>query len=181
MGGSITFTSTAGEGSIFTVRIPCATVVPLTAFFAPHVEQKLVVPVTTGSCKEERQQRILLVDDDSVNRAMQKIMLERSGFQTSVASNGQQAVELWEREAYDLIIMDVQMPVMTGIEATEIIRKKESAQGGHIPILGLTAHAYRNDVNHCLAAGMDRYLAKPVDFNDLIAAIKELCNVQPTA
>jgi PAS domain S-box-containing protein len=183
MGGRITFTSKAGEGSVFTVRIPCAINVPLTALSAPHVEQKLVVPVTTGSSKEE-QQRILLVEDDPVNRAMQKIMLERSGFQTSVASNGLQAVELWEREAYDLIVMDVQMPVMNGIEATEIIRKKESARGGHIPILGLTAHAYRNDVNHCLAAGMDSYLTKPVDLNELIATIKELCNdgtVQPTA
>ena len=183
MGGCIAFTSTAGEGSIFTVRIPCEANVPLTVLSALPVEQKLIVPVATGSRKEE-QPRILLVEDDPVNRAIQKIMFERSGFLTSVASNGLQAVELWEREGYDVIVMDVQMPVMNGIEATEIIRKKELARGGHIPILGLTAHAYRDDVNHCLAAGMDSYLTKPVDLNELIAAIKKLCTdgtVQSTA
>ena len=177
MGGSITFSSRAGKGSIFTVRIPCATEAPLVVLTDPHIERERVVPVAISANTEERSLCILLVEDDAVNRVMQKLLFERSGFLTSVACNGQQAVNLWEREAYDLIVMDVQMPVMNGIEATRIIRRKESARGGHIPILGLTAHAYQDDVDHCITAGMDSYLTKPVDLNDLIAAVKELCNV----
>ena len=83
-------------------------------------------------------------------------------------------MELWEQGSYDLIVMDIQMPVMNGIEAAQVIREREQVRGGHIPILALTAHAFQDDVNACQAAGMDSCLVKPVDLNEFIKAIHEL-------
>jgi CheY-like chemotaxis protein len=121
-----------------------------------------------------------VAEDDTVNRAALQIMLTRNGFQPDLAPNGLRAVELWEQGAYELIVMDVQMPVMNGIEAVQAIRHREKEQeSGHVPILALTAHASREDVDICLTAGMDAYLAKPVDLEEFIAVIHEMLGKGP--
>ena len=115
--------------------------------------------------------RILLAEDNPVNRQLAIALLNRRGHIVTVAENGQEAVDHVERERFDLVLMDVQMPVMGGFEATRIIRERERASGGHIPIVALTARAMNGDRELCLAAGMDEYLAKPLRAADLYATV----------
>jgi hypothetical protein len=88
-----------------------------------------------------------------------------------LAETGKQAVDMSEREPFDVILMDVQMPELNGLEATMAIRQREKLQGGHTPIIAMTAHAMVGDKQRCLDAGMDAYLSKPLDVNDLFAMI----------
>ncbi len=134
----------------------------------------------TGSSQAEggRALRILLVEDNLINQRLAAIVLERAGHEVVVAGNGKEALavlasgEGWP--AFDLVLMDVQMPEMDGYEATASIREKERASGGHLPILAMTAYAMKGDRERCLEAGMDGYLAKPVHEPDLWRAIGEL-------
>jgi len=118
--------------------------------------------------------RILVVDDDKVMREVFTVMLQRVGFEVSVAEDGLQGIEMWEAGNFDLILMDVQMPRMNGFEATHAIREKEIVRGGHTLIVAITAFALLNDELKCLAAGMDAYMSKPVDFKKCIELIREL-------
>ena len=88
-----------------------------------------------------------------------------------VATNGQEAVKIWEADAFDLILMDVQMSEMNGLDATRAIRKREESTGAHTPILALTAHAGKEDIALCLDSGMDGYLSKPINIESLYSAI----------
>jgi CheY-like chemotaxis protein len=105
---------------------------------------------------------ILVAEDNVVNQAVIQRLLTKRGHRVSIANNGRGAVEACEREPFDLIFMDVQMPEMDGIEATREIRRRE-ASGQHVPIVALTAHAMSGDRERCLAVGMDDYMTKPVD------------------
>jgi CheY-like chemotaxis protein len=119
---------------------------------------------------------ILLVEDNAVNQVLAVRLLERQGHSVVVASNGREAVEAFSVKTFDLILMDVQMPVMNGYEATAAIREKEKSGGGRIPIVALTAHAVKGDRERCLEAGMDGYLSKPIksrELVDLVAAITQ--------
>jgi PAS domain S-box-containing protein len=107
--------------------------------------------------------RILLAEDNPVNQKVVLGFLGRWGHEAVVAENGQQAVELAAREKFDLALMDVQMPVLDGYRATAAIRASEPAGGEHLPIIAMTAEAMKGDRERCLAAGMDDYLAKPID------------------
>jgi CheY-like chemotaxis protein len=107
------------------------------------------------------------------------VMLQRSNYELDTAGNGQEAVEMWENGEYDLILMDVQMPRMNGFEATGAIRDKERSLGGHIPIIAMTAHALKEDEERCLAAGMDAYISKPIDFNACRRLIGETLEKNP--
>jgi PAS domain S-box-containing protein len=107
--------------------------------------------------------RILLAEDNPVNQEVAVHLIERRGHSVIVAENGRQAIEALERHKFDLVLMDVQMPEMGGLEATRIIRDKEKATGQHLPIIAMTAHAMQGDREQCLEAGMDGYLAKPID------------------
>ena len=115
--------------------------------------------------------RILVVDDDAVMRAILAVMLQRADFEVDVAEDGLVGVEMWDEGAYDLVLMDVQMPRMNGFEATYTIREKERARGGHTPIVAVTAYALEKDEEECLAAGMDAYISKPVNFKKCIEMI----------
>jgi PAS domain S-box-containing protein len=108
--------------------------------------------------------RILLAEDNVVNQRLAVRMLEKRGHRVVVASNGREALEALEKDAFDLVLMDVQMPEMDGFEATAALRRKEQAQGnGHrLPVIALTAHAMKGDRERCLEAGMDGYLSKPI-------------------
>ena len=118
--------------------------------------------------------RILVVDDDTVMRNILSVLLKRADFEVDVADDGLIGVEMWEKGDYDLVLMDVQMPRMNGFEATSTIREKERTHGGHTPIVAITAYALEKDKEECLAAGMDAYLAKPINFKKCIEMIHAL-------
>jgi len=118
--------------------------------------------------------RILLIDDDAVLANVMVTMLQREGFKVATAGNGLAGVEMWENGNYDLVLMDVQMPVMDGLEATRTIRDRERIRGGHIPIIAITAFALSSDQEKCLAAGMDAFMAKPIDFRKCIESIRRV-------
>ncbi|MDE3137984.1 MAG: response regulator, partial [Acidobacteriota bacterium] len=106
--------------------------------------------------------KVLLAEDNAVNRRLAARLLEKRGCAVLPATNGAEAFALWSRESVDLILMDVQMPVVDGLEATRRIREKEKEDGAHVPIIVLTAHAMKGDRERCLEAGADDYLAKPI-------------------
>ena len=128
--------------------------------------------VTRHTLRESRNHlRILLVEDNAVNQLVALRLLEKYGHTVGVAANGKKALEELEKESYDLILMDVQMPEMNGWEATQAIREKEKSTGGHIPIVAMTAHAMKGDEERCLASGMDAYLTKPIRTQELLAVL----------
>src|SRR6202044_1211706 len=107
--------------------------------------------------------RILVAEDNPVNQQLALHLLERRGHSAVVAENGREALSAIEKHKFDLVLMDVQMPEMGGLEATRAIREREKSTGGHLPVVAMTAHAMQGDRERCLAAGMDGYLAKPID------------------
>jgi len=131
--------------------------------------------VTRHSLREAKKgSRVLLAEDNAINQKLASRLLEKRGYTVVVACNGRDALAAFEKQSFDLILMDVQMPEMDGIEATLSIRKKEESTGGHIPIIAMTAHALVGDREHCLEAGMDGYISKPVRTAELFAAIEGL-------
>jgi signal transduction histidine kinase/DNA-binding response OmpR family regulator len=136
--------------------------------------------VTRHSVREtQRPMRILLAEDNAVNRLLAVRILEKRGHTVVVAADGREAVAALERESFDVILMDVQMPELDGLEATALIRKAEVGTGRHIPIIALTAHAMREDRARCLNAGMDEYLTKPFSAENLFDTIERLLPVPP--
>lgn len=131
-----------------------------------------------ASASPERSQNealhILLAEDTPANQRLATAILERNGHAVSIANNGREALAALKRERFDLVLMDVQMPEMSGIEATEQIRSDEARKGGHIPIVALTAFAMEGDEERCLAAGMDAYLAKPFQAQQLLDILKRV-------
>ena len=122
----------------------------------------------------QRSLRILLAEDGLVNQQVAREFLEERGHEVVVANNGREAVEAVEREVFDLVLMDVQMPDMDGFEATAAIREREQTTGKHIPIVAMTAHAIKGDRERCLKAGMDGYLTKPIQPKILYETIESL-------
>ncbi|MBS1160334.1 MAG: domain S-box protein [Proteobacteria bacterium] len=118
-----------------------------------------------------RNKRILLAEDNLINQEVALDLLRAVGLQAEVADNGKMAVEMAAKHTYDLILMDVQMPIMDGLAATRAIRQKEAASARHVPILAMTANAFSEDQRRCLEAGMNDHVAKPVDPQDLYASL----------
>jgi CheY-like chemotaxis protein len=116
--------------------------------------------------------RILLAEDNVVNQKLASRLLEKQGHTVSVAADGAQTLSAWKKESFDLILMDAQMPVMDGFEATAAIRKLEEHTRSHIPIIAMTAHALVGDRNRCLEAGMDGYIPKPIRPHELYETIE---------
>ncbi len=110
---------------------------------------------------------ILVAEDNVVNQRVIEVMLRRRGHLVTIAGNGQLAVEAWRTHGFDLVLMDVQMPEMDGLEATRVIRREELRRGARVPIVALTAHALSSDQDRCRDAGMDAYLTKPVQIEAL--------------
>jgi signal transduction histidine kinase/DNA-binding response OmpR family regulator len=132
--------------------------------------------------------RVLLAEDNAVNQRLGVRLLERRGHSVTVAANGRAALKALEEEKFDLVLMDVQMPEMDGLEATAAIRNKEKLSGHHQAVIALTAHSMKGDQERCLAAGMDGYLSKPIRPDELdavleshIARRKERAHTQATA
>ena len=124
-----------------------------------------------GEPPEGSSRKILLAEDNAVNKVVAVRLLEKRGHRVSVATNGREAVEAVQRETFDLVLMDVQMPEMDGFEATEKIRQWEAGTGRHVPIFALTAHAMSGDAERCRDAGMDGFLPKPIRSPDLYALV----------
>jgi CheY-like chemotaxis protein len=118
--------------------------------------------------------RVLVAEDNIVNQTLARRLLEKRGYTVSVVGDGLAALAALDRECYDIVLMDVQMPGMDGFEATATIRRQEQLSGRHIPIVAMTAHAFKGDQERCLAAGMDAYISKPVRQQELYTTIEHL-------
>jgi PAS domain S-box-containing protein len=125
--------------------------------------------------------RILLAEDNPVNQRLAVRLLEKEGHVVVVANHGREALELLDEQPFDLVLMDVQMPEMSGLEAATLIRQKERDTGRHVPIVALTAHALKGDQERCLEAGMDAYITKPLQTNELLRTIAGLVVAHPDA
>jgi CheY-like chemotaxis protein len=114
--------------------------------------------------REERSSgfHILVAEDNPINQKLTVRLLEKKGYRATVAENGLIALACLEKQRFDMILMDVQMPEMGGLEATRSIRERERRTGGHIPIVAMTANAMKGDRERCLESGMDDYVSKPV-------------------
>jgi two-component system sensor histidine kinase/response regulator len=123
-------------------------------------------------CKNQRRLNILLAEDNLVNQKLAQRILEKHGNNVKIANNGKEAMDALEKESFDLILMDVQMPEMDGFTATASVREKEKITGEHIPIIAMTAHAMKGDREKCLEAGMDDYIAKPIRTEELYRLIE---------
>ncbi len=139
--------------------------------------------ITRHSISEDkkRRMRILVAEDDAINQKAIKSIMTKIGYRAKVVTNGQEAIRALEQESYDLVVMDCQMPVMDGYEATAIIRSQESKVKDHsVPVIALTGHALDGDMEKCIKAGMDDYLSKPVKPGEMADMIdKWLLNQEP--
>ncbi len=152
MGGSISVESTVDKGTEFVCVLP----------FSLEEEVKEAPKKIDPAPKEVKAKlKILVAEDNFVNQRLVKELLRRQGYSVDIVENGLKLFEIMEKNKYDVILMDVQMPVMDGLEATSIIREIERETGGHIPIIGITAYSMEADRDRCIEAGMDDYLAKP--------------------
>jgi signal transduction histidine kinase/CheY-like chemotaxis protein/integral membrane sensor domain MASE1 len=187
MGGNLWVESDIGHGSTFHFKLPFGLqelstrwALPIDLKIPPSAFSALVkdVPVsaiTEDAVAEDRRRfKILVAEDNLVNQKVAVRFLEKQGHTVVLADSGRKAVTAWQEHTFDLILMDVQMPDMDGFEATAAIRKQEKPGGRHVPIIAMTAHAMLGDRDRCLAAGMDDYISKPVNSNDLFAAIQRL-------
>lgn len=125
--------------------------------------------------------RVLLAEDNMVNQQLAMLLLQKRGFEVNVVDNGRGAVDAACDADYDIVLMDMQMPVMDGFTAMQKIRERESEAGTHVPIVALTAHAMKGDREKCLAAGADGYVAKPIMADELYATIDQLIAVHQTS
>ncbi|HBG69336.1 MAG: hypothetical protein A2W93_16225 [Bacteroidetes bacterium GWF2_43_63] len=163
MGGEISVESEFGSGSRFVLKIPFNV-----ALSEPEKTEIVSEDTTPAEC------RVLLVEDDALNQLYLKGFLTSKGMIVDSAFNGLQALEKYEINTYDVILMDGQMPQMDGFEATRRIREKEKYSGLHIPIIAITGYAITGDEERFLKVGMDSYITKPFDENRLIAVIRKL-------
>ncbi|MBN1270706.1 MAG: response regulator [Candidatus Aminicenantes bacterium] len=148
------------------------------------------IKLTLGSSKDSKEKRtlitrhslreyfpklkLLLAEDNIINQKMAARLLEKEGHSVYVAGNGSEVLSALKNNRFDAILMDIQMPLMDGLETTAAIRKKEKKTGKHIPIIGMTAHAMKSDRERCLESGMDEYISKPIDPKKLLKTIYEI-------
>jgi CheY-like chemotaxis protein len=162
MGGQIGVYSQPGQGSCFWFEVP----LPVIQENAP--EETTAQPSgSTLNSHELDGVRVLLVEDNPVNQKVAIRMLQKLGCVVELAENGQQALEKLERASYDIVLMDMQMPVMDGLTATRLLRQREQQTGHHQVVIALTANAMQTDRELCLDAGMDDYLSKPLTLDAL--------------
>ncbi len=138
--------------------------------------KKLIYDTTLKSDKSLI--KILIAEDNLINRKLAMAMLKKKGWDAIAVGDGQEALDVLEKESFDLILMDVQMPKMGGFDTTKMIRKNEKIKGDHVPIIAMTAHAMQGDKQKCLDAGMDDYVSKPIKADELYAVIERTLKLQ---
>jgi len=164
MGGEIWVESIEGEGSSFY----------FTCVFETSVEQiDSIESAVVMQPQEQRDIRILIVEDDAVSRTVMEKLAARKDWKVTIAENGKLAIDIFKQGSFDIVLMDIQMPVMNGYETTGFFRELESPKGTHTPIIAMTAFALKGDREKCLEAGMDDYLSKPVYVNEFYAAVEK--------
>lgn len=165
MGGTIRAESVQGEGTEFIVRVPLRA--------APPAEEEQPAPAQETKL-DFSQVRLLLVEDNEINREIASMILTTAGFQLDTAENGQQAVDRVQAApvgTYQAVLMDIQMPVMDGYTAAQTIRALPEPEKAHLPIIAMTANAFQEDVQAALAAGMDGHIAKPLDVGRMMETL----------
>jgi len=160
MGGRIDVRSEIGVGSTFTASL---------AFTPGTAPADATGDTPAQSAAPAERYRVLVAEDNAVNQLVVRRALEKRGHVVSLVENGELAVAATARERFDVLLLDLQMPVMDGFQAAVAIRAREAESGGHLPIVALTAHALESDRLACLAAGMDGYASKPIDVPALLA------------
>jgi CheY-like chemotaxis protein/nitrogen-specific signal transduction histidine kinase len=171
MQGHLQVTSTEGKGSQFFFDIR------LTQTDCPVTQAPSAAPISQA---DPHDKYLLLVEDNKINQLVAGKFLQKFGYQFDIAENGAQALERMETKTYDAILMDCQMPVLDGFEATKQIRLLEQTSQRHVPIIGLTANALEGDREKCLACGMDDFTTKPIKIDELEAKLKHWCFSNPT-
>jgi CheY-like chemotaxis protein/HPt (histidine-containing phosphotransfer) domain-containing protein len=170
MGGQVQVQSILGQGSTFSFSAwfqqACGAV-------ASDCNREAVVG--QGACGATQHLRILLAEDNEVNQRISTAMLERQGHQVQAVCNGHEVLKaLASAPPFDVVLMDVQMPDMDGLETTALLRRQEAGSGRHVPVIALTAHAMQGDRERCLAVGMDGYVTKPITGATLARAIADV-------
>jgi PAS domain S-box-containing protein len=177
MDGKIWVESVLGQGSMFhfTARFGQVAATASTdaraAEIAPAIQQH--------DARIRRQLRVLLAEDNEINQKLAARLLEARGCDVQIVDDGLMAMTYLERQEFDLVLMDLQMPIMGGLEATTLWRAKERGSARYVPIIALTAHALKGDRERCLAAGMDGYVAKPITDEALWCAVEQVCQRLP--
>ncbi len=171
-GGAIDLVSEEGKGSAFTVAIPFAAA-PADRPGAPAEQEAAQLPRS-----ETRRGRILLVEDNLINQKVVLSLLTKRGYQIDVAGNGLEALDRLQSSPYELVLMDIQMPLLDGLETTRRIRANRRFDS--MPVIAMTAHAMNGDKERCLEAGMNGYLAKPVDHKHLLHTIEHYLSAAET-
>lgn len=170
MGGRIRVESVLGKGSTFSFRIAApVSEEPSLAVQPPHAAH-------TNGGPACRPLSVLLAEDNPINQKLAARLLEKQGHQVFVVDTGRKAVAALDDRTFDVVLMDLQMPEMGGLEATAEIRRREQFRGGHVPIIALTAHAMKSDSEKCLLAGMDGYLTKPLRPGTLMERLSHFCD-----
>lgn len=176
LGGSIVRLSDPSAiaflGSPEVIRWP--DLIELSRHYQGSLDRAKPSPTPATPASSSRRPRVLVVDDHPVNRLLATELLRQRQFDPVAIDGGQAAVTAAETGGVDFILMDVQMPEVSGIDATRAIREMEKKRGGHVPIIAVTAHAFAEDRDRCLAAGMDAYLSKPLRVDQLVATLEEL-------
>ena len=163
--------SSQGEGSCFTVILPMKKAEPCQETELPHEED------TAPDTRNYQGERILLVEDSDLNREIAQTILEMRGLKVDTAENGKLAVEKFNRSVpgtYQAILMDIRMPVMDGLQATKKIREGTHPEAKHIPIIAMTANAFENERQEAGRMGVDEYLTKPIDQDQLFHTLDKV-------
>lgn len=178
MGGTIGVESEEGKGSTFWIHVPLfmPDTQPSLQSAASIVKPQEGEPVCASFDVLCMAGRVLLVEDNEVNRKVAVRLLEKLGYEVDIASDGVEAVEKTAQQHYEVVLMDVHMPRLDGLEATRLIRERERGTGKHQLIIAMTASATKEDVELCLASGMDDHLSKPVVLDVLRAALTKWQN-----